>query len=51
MCLSSIPCVLHASPLYKVKVKLSLCFSYLSTPPWRRIGKWKYNSTHSWPRH
>jgi hypothetical protein len=22
-----------------------------STTPGRRIGEWKYNSTHSWPRH
>jgi hypothetical protein len=23
----------------------------LSTTPWRRIGEWRYISTHSWPRH
>jgi hypothetical protein len=32
--------------IFKVKVKLSLCFK-LSTTPWRRIGEWRYSSTHS----
>jgi len=22
----------------------------LSITPWRRIGEWRYSSTHSWPR-
>jgi hypothetical protein len=29
-----------------IKVNLSLCFK-LSTAPWRRIGEWRYSSTHS----
>jgi len=36
-------CDVSISPL---KVKLSLCF-LLSTKPWRRVGKWRYSSTHS----
>jgi hypothetical protein len=30
-----------------IKVKLSLRFFKLSTTPWRRIGEWRYSSTHS----
>jgi hypothetical protein len=35
----------------QVKVKLSLCLTNLITMPWRRMGKWMYRSTFSWPRH
>jgi hypothetical protein len=36
----------HFKELIKVKVKLSLCFFWLSTTPWRRIGEWRYSSAH-----
>jgi hypothetical protein len=41
----------HWAPVYtadkgKVKVQLSVCL-WLSTTSWRRIGEWRYSSTHS----
>jgi hypothetical protein len=34
----------------KVKVKLSLCFNWAPRHE-GVLGKWRYSSTHSWPRH
>jgi hypothetical protein len=33
---------------YLGKLNLSLCFFLLSTTQWRRVGEWRYSSTHSW---
>jgi hypothetical protein len=37
----------ETSPSWKFQGSLN----WLSTMPWRRIGEWRYSSTHSWPRH
>jgi hypothetical protein len=43
---SFIFCFLTLGSNVKVKAKLPLCFFKLITTPWRRIGEWRYSSTH-----